>query len=526
MNSIRVGFEIPSGNPVDVPQQHVAVYGLTQKAGKTTLLEGMVSRVATTTLVLRTGRADIPFAGAHRVRPFFRERYDWKYVEGLLWSFLEEKPKVYRTWVMRATQGARSLADVHARIIKSAKKATRGWDQDLLFQLDHYFQEILPGLASLRLSTELELLADKPNVMDLEGIRSSVQQLIVAAVLDQLMSHPRPVVVVLPEARDFIPSDRSTPAKLAADQFVRRGAKLELYLWIDSQSLTGVDQQVLRNFGLSLHGRQTSDLEISRIVKAVGNGVTAADVKSLRLGEFLLEDQDGVRRVYAQPAWLGDGAAMTVARGRTRVEAVLHLKPEIKEETKVEDKERKDYDDKIAELEHDLRGAGQAIADLRDTLAEAERRAEANARAAAANAVEKIHAMPRVHNIRSVPEAIVPSLPDGVERVKVDLHVAHETPDLTVHVRVVRREASTEDPSGRAAFLVAQGFFDQRRSVNEACAEFRQRGWGDWKGGSGWNNMDRMLGKLASEGFLRNVEKGYVVVPEARKRIRVKEEAA
>ena len=55
--------------------------------------------------------------------------------------------------------------------------------------------------------------------------------------------------------------------------------------------------------------------------------------------------------------------------------------------------------------------------------------------------------------------------------------------------------------------------------------EFKERGWGIFSGGSGWNNMDRLLKKLAEQGFLRNVDKGYVLVPEARARIHVLKEA-
>jgi hypothetical protein len=527
---VRVGYQVPGGDEVLVPFQHIAIYGLTQQAGKTTLLEGLISRAGGTVLVLRTGRNEIPFASAHRSRPFFRERYDWRYVEGLLWTFLQERPKIYRTWVMRATQGARSLADVHQKILSAAKKATRGWDQDLLFQLDHYFAEILPGLERLRFGSTLELYPGAVNVMDLESTSSAVQQLVVGAVLDHLLSQPPKggCIVVLPEARDFLPSDRSTPAKLAADQFVRRGAKLQLYLWLDSQSLTGVDQQIVRNFGLSLHGRQTSDLEIKRIVKAADHGLRPKDVKNLGLGQFLLEDRNGVRRVYAQPAWMTELTAREVARGTLRPDN-FHApdrESENGEENEMEREEREAKDQEIAMLREQLRVASMSRDVERD-------RAERNARLVAELQVERIKEVPSLSELagssrtREAERATGDDTGSGQgRRTKADVHVFTETPSLTLHVREVRRDATAEEPAGRAALLVAQGFFDQRRSVNEACAEFREHGWGEWKGGSGWNNMDRMLNKLAGEGFLRNVDKGYVVVPEARARIHVVKESA
>jgi hypothetical protein len=522
MTKVRIGYEFSSGRPVELPLQHIAVYGLTRQAGKTTALEGMISRLEhTTVLVLRTGKNEIPFDRATRIFPFFRERYDWRYVEGLLWSFLQERPKVYRTWVMRATQGARSLRDVHERIVKAGKKATRGWDQDLLYQLDHYFQEILPGLEALDLHTDLDLKPNAVNVMDLENVGLATQQLIVGAVLDHLMEHPEPAVVVLPEARDFLPSDRSTPAKLAADQFVRRGAKMGLYLWIDSQSLTGVDQQMIRNFGLSLHGRQTSDIEIARIVKAVDHGVTARDVKGLRLGEFLVEDQDGVRKVYAQPAWMGDDAARRVALGEIRANQVKRIP---QEEANVDEKERKEYEDRVktlvadkTRLERTVRDQEVRLKNLEEAVREANGRAEANA-------IEKVKGS-------TAPSEFTRLLDETAahaagERTKADVHVFTETPELTVHVRVVTVEANDEELLGQLAILTADGFFDAMTSSGPVVKELAARGWGNRSGGSGRMQLLEKLRLMCSYGFLRELNSMFQVVPEAKARIRRVDEEA
>ena len=36
VRSVRLGYEVPSGEPVDIPLHHVVVTGLTQLSGKTT----------------------------------------------------------------------------------------------------------------------------------------------------------------------------------------------------------------------------------------------------------------------------------------------------------------------------------------------------------------------------------------------------------------------------------------------------------------------------------------------------------
>ena len=78
--------------------------------------------------------------------------------------------------------------------------------------------------------------------MDLEALTPAVQQLVIAATVDWLMEGHLtvPVIVVLPEARDFIPKDRRTPAKLALENLIRKGARVSRYLWLDSQALTGL----------------------------------------------------------------------------------------------------------------------------------------------------------------------------------------------------------------------------------------------------------------------------------------------
>ncbi|MCI4324879.1 MAG: hypothetical protein L3K00_03205 [Thermoplasmata archaeon] len=516
--AFTIGYEVPSGTRFDVPLQHTAVYGLTRKAGKTTALEGMISRVGTTALVFRCGKNDLPFEGAHRIRAFFRERYDWRYVERLLWSFLEEKSKVYRTLVMRATQGATSLADVHARIVKAGKTARRSWDQDLLFQLDHFFREILPALASLRLATDLELELGRVNLIDLEGQSKTVQALLIASALDRLMARPPEggCVVVLPEARNFVPSDTRTPATKSADDFVREGAKLGLYLWIDSQSLTGVDQQVVRNFGLSLHGHQTSDIEIRRIVKAIDHGIESKDVKRLGLGQFLVEDQDGVRVVYVTPAWLPAEVAVLVAKGTVSAEeAARRYKhtPEIN----VDEKERTEYDEKIAGLEHNVRQLNERNIALEQRAKDAERRAEANAKAAAASAVARVGAAPKPTEF----EALAGESED-LERIRTDLHVQVETPNLTVHVREVRIDAQGDELRGIIAQLLVSGFFAKAVMPVDVAKEIVARGGKDYRTNGGQRKrLHTELVWFAGSGFLRRGGPRFEVVTDALTRIRV-----
>ena len=44
VTTVALGFEVPTGIAVEIPLRHMAVCGQTQEAGKTTALEGLITR--------------------------------------------------------------------------------------------------------------------------------------------------------------------------------------------------------------------------------------------------------------------------------------------------------------------------------------------------------------------------------------------------------------------------------------------------------------------------------------------------
>jgi len=538
MTSAYLGVDKKSGVGVFEPLGHLGIFGLTRQAGKTTSLRELLKDVVRPDggqfLVFRTGTGEIDFPG-YRSRPFFRAVLDWRSVESMLWTFLAEKPKVYRPIIMDAVHGAKSLDDVHRAIVDRGEKAKSGWVRDRTKELDVYFEEILPWLEEHPLASFVQL-SDGGNVVDLEGWPKTVQQLVIASTLEFLMAEgvrKHPLVVVLPEAREFVPSDRATPVKLAADRLARMGAKLNLFLWIDSQALTGVDQQLLRNFSLILQGVQTSDLEVDRVSKALE--VPPKLIRGLKVGDFILHTLDGVRTVHVP---------------LTKEKPL----PKNWEEDNVDAKERKAYESRAAELEQQVKARDAQVTSLITKVRELEQRvrdeherAEANAKAAAANAVERIRSpFNRVDRmsapgVRSVEKMMTggeadPVLEHGADdfapapRERIDLHVQREVPDLTVHVKVVRIEATPKDNRGRLALLVADGFFDKAIGTGPIGIEYVRRGWMTYnpvsKGGGSYQGVKDALEKLTEWGFLTRPGGGdaYEVVAEARKRIRVVKE--
>lgn len=443
----HVGFEVGSASPVEAELHHLAIFGLTQKSGKTTALEAFIHRIDgdSSVLVLRTGRGEIGFEGARRIPFYFRERTDWQFVEGMISAHLQEKAKFYRGDIMRACRGASSLDDVRRHIQAALKKSREGTFVEKIYtELDQYLSEILPQLRSVRFSPELSL-SRGPQLMDLESVRPSVQQLIISATLDNVMQSHRNVIVVLPEARDFIPEDRRTPAKMSIENLIRKGAKLGNYLWCDSQSLTGLDLDVMRSVGIWMFGRQNLDREMERSAKAIPNGrAKTSDIQSLKLGQFYLVQGEEVKKVYVQPAWLDDNDARAVAKGRETAESTR--RPEMENQTRDGGlvAELSALKEENARLRNDNHALSSKITHLEAQVAGG-------------------HSTTPVSSSQFIPDEI------NLEAKRVLVSIRNTESE--------KRSFTTTNPAGRILFALIQDLSNKESSESEISAAMQERGW-------------------------------------------------
>lgn len=519
--TVWLGQDLLTKEDVREPMGHGAVFGQTRRAGKTTTLRTILQRLEEESdaeyLVFRTGTGEIAFPGAYPSTPFFRARLDWQAVESMLWTFLSEKPKVYRPIIMRAVRGARSLEDVHRNMVDAGKKSKNGWVVDRTYELDTYFQEILPWLKEHELATMVYLRGSGGNVVDLEGWPRTVQQLVVAATLDALMAagkRSHPLVVVLPEAREFIPDGSATPVTRAADRLARMGAKLNLFLWIDSQALTGVDQQTLRNFALVLQGVQTHDLEINRVSKVLE--VKPKAVRDLRVGDFLLHTQDGVRTIHVPLVEPKEDPNVDAAKEREYREAIDRLTTEKKEANRLlqeQAKQLRDLEKRVVQAETlakhaaDLDGVPTSL-----THGAVKATHEAVSRARVGVGIDPLPPV-RVAGDSGAFSPLPPS-------ETVDLEVQRTVHEITVHKACVRIEANDETHEGKLAILALDGFFDEKQSTGPIAKEYEARGWGKPTGGNSAIALRTALKVVCGWGLLRRMGGFYSVVPDAKARIK------
>ena len=349
--TIHLGYVVGTGEPVEIPLRHTAVTGQTQESGKTTTLEGLISRSGLQAVAYVTKRGESSFHVMHPIPPYFQERADWQFVQSLLEASTKSTLKFEQSWIMRASEGARTLGDVRAniqrylhgvrdtRVVKQKRgaepkerwlqKPARGLSGDIYYILDKYLDVIMPQLANMPYTSTLELAAGL-NVMDLRDYEFPLQALVIRSVTDYIREKLEGTINIIPEAWEFAPKFRGSPVRLAAEEFVRKAAAMKNFLWIDSQDLAGVADVLMRQVGVWLFGVQRATREIVRALEHMPEGLPArrprpADIATLSKGQFYVCFGREMHKVYVQPAWMTAAHAEAIARGEEDVDSARDI---------------------------------------------------------------------------------------------------------------------------------------------------------------------------------------------------------
>ncbi len=243
--TIHLGYEVGTGEPVAVPLRHMAVTGQTQQSGKTTTLEALIGRSGGTALTFVTKRGEGSFALGRRVEPYFRDRADWKFVDELLEAVLQEKNKFLRQWIIRICRTTETLADVQEEVREKLATA-KGMDLGAFTQLDAYLEMIVPEIARADLADKLDL-APGLNVMDVSEFQTPMQMLFVQSALDWINAKCRKTTVVIPEAWEFVPQGKAPRQPHLARQpghgWRRQDGSARLHRLADRRSARGERDQ-------------------------------------------------------------------------------------------------------------------------------------------------------------------------------------------------------------------------------------------------------------------------------------------
>lgn len=497
---VHLGFEPGTGAAVAVPLKHMVVTGQTQEAGKTTTLEAMIARSQVRAVAFITKRGEGTFGNARVIPPYFREQADWQFVASILEASRGEKLKFERAWIIRASKGARTLADVQ-RNVRKALESAKGLSADVYLTLDAYLDAVVPQIDAVKWAPSVKL-AEGVNVMDLTPLNVEMQHLVIRSTVDWVLNHEMDTVVVIPEAWKFIPQGRGTPVKLAAEAYIRQAAGLRNYLWLDSQDIAGVEKLILKSVPVWLLGVQRESNEVKRTLAQIPAGIRKPKLEAiatLGLGEFYVCYGTRINKTYVQPEWMGDDEARAIAMG---AQQVTHAPPRTaKKESAVTEKEARE----LREENERLLGRIETLEfQLRSPEREAERarlREEAVARESAA----PLDIGDFETTYQAVKNRLLKELPDHPRL----LRVLAERPEIEV---TVERKIATVDGlslRGRVARLIAEGFFDAPVGQSAIVQRLSSTGTRVSTG----KHIGQPLDQLIIDGFLTKEASGYKAVP-------------
>ncbi|MFQ6064238.1 MAG: hypothetical protein ACE5L6_02065 [Candidatus Bathyarchaeia archaeon] len=472
-DKVLLGYTVPEGKPFHINLHHTVVTGMTDLSGKTTTVEAILRRSEAKALVFLTKRGEKTFIDAETIKPFYKERFDWEYVQDLLEAARKEKLKFERAWIIRISKQSSSLEDFHQRLkelLKGSKKL-RGIDRNVYTLLDAYLDKIMPVLekAQEKFTEKLDL---KPglNVMDLTEwyTNEEVQMLIIRSCMEEILQHKNNVIVSLPEAWKMLPQFRNTPVKLYFEKFIREGATNGNFLIIDAQDLGGVDKTPLRQVSIWIMGKMMEANEVARILKqTLALDVKPGDIQTLKLGHFVVADgtTNTVQKVYVCPYDVPDDMALAVAVGRVSPETVKKWIETV----------RRSYDTEIPELEtvnKQIEILQQRIHDFSKDIAQIYKR------------------VTRLED----------TLPHGAKIATSDIKATLEQTTKTVKIKEKVRSytVSDETEEGRIMWLAKEGFFDDWKTAKNVRQALTERRWGDSSRITTYNALDGLVKK----GFL------------------------
>jgi len=496
---ILLGFEVNTGEPIRLSLHHLAIFGMTQLSGKTTALEALISRSGLKAVAFITKRGESGFTKYNLVTPYYKPRSDWQFVEGLVNVALGEKVKYepgMRYAIMKVCRSHKDLKEIQQAAQDLAKDSKREFMKSVYEKLVAYLEIVIPELERWTFSERLTL-HEGVNVMDLSGMRLETQHLVIASTVEHVFTNLDHTIVIIPEAWETLPQSKMTPVKWVAQQFIRKGAAIGNYLWLDSQDIGGIDKTPLRQCDNWIMGRMKEAHEVERILKQLlGVKVAAEEIQTLPLGTFYAAIGNQVRKVYVLPAGVPGPVGVEVAQGIRTPESVRDefLKVRVREDD--EKMWREKYEALVAEVEKIRQKAleeGQAsisaeiladnkklqeenvslkgtIATQKAILEEVKKQLDEaeNVKKRVAELEEEDEAVTKLRDALRVlmPTPAAPMSATAPVQLSTDIHVSVAQPALTIKKPQKALDLDASSPLGRLAICYTEGLLSAEWSTS------------------------------------------------------------
>jgi len=313
---ILVGFECRTKKAVTIKPAHLFISGVTQKAGKTTTLEALIHRSGLRAISFITKPGEKCFNTGHPHKPYFHGKVEWRSIEKLFESLLEEKIKDVRHKLIELCKKEKTLTAVKENIGKALENATKGSEKKPLILLQAYFDDLFKGLEGKEHVEQLDL-KEGVNIMDLTDYTEELQAYIINSVLNEILNTHENIIVLIPEAWKFIPQSKRSSCKYPIEQLIRQGAVKNIFVWFDSQDIANVDKAILKNVSVWLLGLQTEINEVKHTIEQIPLSKklkpTEDQIMRLEKGEFFLCADGKTIKVYVMPDWMEEDEAKNIA---------------------------------------------------------------------------------------------------------------------------------------------------------------------------------------------------------------------
>lgn len=468
---ILLGFEVDTAKPVYLSLHHLAIFGMTQKSGKTTTLEALITRSKLRAIAFKTKRGETGFHKVNVVTPYYKPRADWQFIEGLVNVALGEKVKyepAMRWAIMKVSEQTQGdLRQVLHKAETMRDQSKKAFIKQTFEKLVNYLKIVVPELEKWTFTDKLSLI-NGVNVMDLSAMKLETQQIVIASTIEYVFDKLTDTIVIIPEAWETLPQSKMTPVKWVAERFIRKGASIGNYLWIDSQDIGGISKTPLRQCDNWLMGRMKEAHEVERIIKQLlGHKVPFSEIQTLPLGHFYAVIGDHVKKVYVLPVGVPENIGKSVALGELKptyvkdhfLKAVItddidaeHL-TQIKTQKATIDKQQKQIklrDTKLQDLQSRIERAEKDLK-LYDELR---------------SLVKRIFAI----------EPTVPLIPQSPSQLST-LNLEHK--ELIVNVKHSEKTASlsTETQQGKIMYCVLNDLPNEDFTEQMLSQAMQERGW-------------------------------------------------
>lgn len=358
MPRIKVGYEVGTGREVWIPDdRHIGITGQTQRSGKTTTLEALISRASGCALAFITKRGEGSFRKAQKIPAFF---YDpladknprlepWQFMISVLESKIGYRMQAAHRRIIIKTCSEhkgkdeasswpqpRSLSEVVRNVKRAHRMAKARVESETYMELAAFMDVALPEIQSINplsdpAKNRLELNPGL-NVMDIHEYSSATQEMIIAACMWDIHKRRKNTKLVIPECQTFLPQKKSgdQPSLVAkiGEDIIRQGAAIRNLLLLDSQDMAGVDKVYVRGCGVFFFGVQREQNEIKRMLSMIpnlGTRINPRDIMLLKKGHFIVQYDDKQYHTYIQPVDVGDEHAHSIAIGDIEVESVADI---------------------------------------------------------------------------------------------------------------------------------------------------------------------------------------------------------